>query len=129
MPAYEKNTPDEIITVVTAFQNGQEIQAYNLQVSSGEWTAAPAPCWDFRHYRYRVAINADKINWSHVNEKYKYMARDPGHNFAFLYEQKPHWLNGRYWTSPGSIIPANIFASYKQGNVECSHSLVCRLDE
>jgi len=46
-------TPQEMINVVQAFEEGKEIE-YREKNSKIPWKVALTPCWNFHNYNYRV---------------------------------------------------------------------------
>ena len=46
-------TPQEIINVIKAFEEGKEIE-YREKNSKIPWKVASTPCWNFHNYNYQV---------------------------------------------------------------------------
>lgn len=69
----------------------------------------------------------DSIDWSHVHERYKWMARDSDGD-AIIFENKPciPTRYSRFWSPDGKFVFADDYASYKQGTCDWRESLVER---
>ena len=48
-------TPQEIINVVKAFEDGKEIEFQEKDINS-KWTITKKPVWDFNTFNYRVKL-------------------------------------------------------------------------
>ena len=59
-------TTDEKITVLTAFDNGEEIEVKHQNIKN-QWQPTSTPIWDFSTCDYRVKPEAD-ITWFHLWE-------------------------------------------------------------
>lgn len=127
----------EAANVMLAAANGKPIEFRNRSCESAEWQTPSVPVsendaffWNWYAYEYRIALIPDSIDWSHVNSRFKYMARDKNGD-VFLYSDRP-CLSSRIkiqWTGSKGDITNRIqiiFASYKQGNVDWKDSLVER---
>lgn len=87
------------------------------------------PDFNFVEYEYQVKETNDSIDWSHVNPKYNYMARDANDDFAYFYEAKPEWSDSiENWRTPSGTTAADgaAFSSYKMGTCSPENSLVSR---
>ena len=49
-----KNTPDEMIACIQAWQRGEKIEVSAFD-GGGKWTEVPDPVWNFGPYFYRIA--------------------------------------------------------------------------
>ena len=47
------NTKD-MITVMKAHANGQEVECIHKDASHGNWQEVGSPIWDWRNYNYRI---------------------------------------------------------------------------
>lgn len=76
---------------------------------------------------YRPAIEKPSLDWSPIDEKWKYCARDEDGK-VFLYEFKPAKTCLYYYdvTKGGFVQINDIFKSYKPGTVDWKDSLIER---
>lgn len=61
-------THDEMIAVITAFQNGKAVQFRHRGDEGEEWSYVGAPTWNFDKYDYRIEPEPREF-WVQVNEK------------------------------------------------------------
>lgn len=114
----------EMIEVMDAFERGEKIEWRSRHY---DWIpCASAPSWSWADTDYRIApAIPDYIDWSHVSEEYRFLARDKdGRNW--LYERRPGKLDEAWASSGGNLASPAIFASLKIGNVPWDQSLVER---
>lgn len=116
---------ESMIEVMQAYVSGQPIEYRRL----GEkvWVECSSPVWDWVHNSYRAKpLTPDYIDWAQVSDKYKYMARDSSGD-AYLYLYEPELVNNCYWfCEDDNPVKADVFASYKKGDVSWDNSLVER---
>ena len=72
------------------------------------------------------AVTKPSIDWSHVNENFKWLAMDADGTF-YIYTDKPLQGN-RHWTTNLTCTPAVRFASFTPGTCDWRDSLVKRPD-
>lgn len=117
----------EKIEVMQAFLDGKPVE-WN---DGRDWRPmkTPNPTWSWLHYDYRIkSAKPDSIDWDHVSPTLKYMARDEDGK-TYLYAQKPCHYKGmkQEWAHPGGrFVDAELFTSYKRGDVDWEDSLVIR---
>ena len=105
------NCNDERTATVTYTADGKYHEASNV-------TLFPYPV------EITKAVTKPSINWSHVNENYKYLAMDEdGLNYLFT-EEPVQAASG--WTSNAPYIYAGHFASIVPGTCDWKDSLVKR---
>lgn len=128
--SYARDT-EIMIEAMQAFVNGRPIEF--RRGGAKNWEPCPAPVWDWMNFVYRAKpteeLTPDFINWSAVNERYKFMTRDAD-GVPYLHATHPT-INRiptmGYWIGDEGSIDARLFASYKQGTVDWEDSLVKRL--
>ncbi len=116
------------IEIMQAFVDGKIIEGRDRRGNFNRvrpFLVCPSPAWDFGVAEYRIkAPMPDSIDWSHVNDKFNFMARDQN-GLCYVYERKPtHGVN--MWNYGGHKGYAKHFSSYKQGDVPWDESLVER---
>ena len=126
MKTFDHMNLEEKLELLTAWVDGKVMSDYD------GWQPLPRPIWGGSiPFRVKPAVQ-DSINWSHVHEAYKYMARDEDGE-AYLYKDSPRNYES-YWSSIGpkeegafsSYKEAGAFSSYKRGSTDWKDSLVCR---
>lgn len=111
------------IEVMKAHVDGADIE---YRYKGGDWHPASMPQWGWEIKEYRVKPKIpDSIDWSHVDPKYSFMARDKDKK-AYLYENRPKKSHICWDTAGGTYVPTVVFASYKQGDMSWGDSLVER---
>lgn len=114
---------EDKLALLTAWVDGEEIEFHSSH--DDKWRYIKSPLWD-KNTPYRVKLSSDSINWDHVPERYKFMARcDDGR--VFLFESYPHKMCDG-WVSTGDFAKV-AHSSYKQGNAHWTNSVVCRNGE
>lgn len=124
-----KQTPQEIVQVVTAFMNGEKIEFSQLSDTDEQrWREIETPNWDFQCFRYRVKQpQKPSIKWEEVNKNYKWLAKDENGS-CFLFTNEPKFnVVFREWTE-FEYMPANVFTSLFVGDCAAENSLVKRPD-
>lgn len=123
-----KEDTKEAIEIMQAFVDGKTIESRYRGYKTAAlrpFVLCPNPTWDFLNFEYRIKASVpDSIDWSHVNKKFNFMARD-SKGKAFLYENMPT-LGKTMWYELQRPVPAELFSSYKQGDVPWDESLVER---
>ncbi len=111
------------LSIMGAWLDGKTIQ---YRPSEREWKDISLPSWSGPNY-YRVKPDEpDYIDWSHIDPRFKYMARDEAGQ-VYLYENEPKVGDVVWKVMGGSFTRVDgIFASYKQGTVGWDKSLVKR---
>lgn len=89
-----------------------------------KWSTCLDPSWHATSW-YRIKQTPDTIDWSHIIDKYNYMARD-SFGRVQLYANKPRLVIDHWGWSHVRPVDATIFGSYKQGTVDWKDSLVVR---
>ena len=113
------------IAVMQSYLDGEEIEFSSGYMDDWEEWKGAEPVWNWEECGSRVKVIPDIIDWSHVHEKYNWMARDDEGD-VWLYDTIPG-LSGDVWTLQGvDIAKANDFASYRQGSQDWKDSLVKR---
>lgn len=82
-----------------------------------------------RSHIYRTKPIPDSIDWSHISENLRSMARDAnGKAYLYVDEVPEESSSSNCWKGIGldEPIPAGVFASYKMGNMPWDQSLVIR---
>jgi len=120
-------TPDEIIEVVQAFKDGCEIECFHL--GAGSWYPVLKPKWDFSNYIYRVKLVKPSIDWSHVHEDFRFMARNEYYPESRLFTHRPEISASMWQPTDGKVRSTSVFASYKPGTVDWQDSLVERPED
>lgn len=122
----KQKTIDEKLAVMRAWLEGEKIESCS-HFGDGEWYDNTHPWWDWDKFDYRVKPSEpidDYINWDHVSDEFKFMARDES-GFVFLYREEPYVAKA-FWTGPQVYIDAKSFVSLKIGNKPWNESLVKR---
>lgn len=121
------NTKEKIV-LMQAFLDGQPVEYKHRDpevYDTWDDLSCVNPTWNWATYEYRIAPAApDEIDWSHVADKYRFMARDSD-GTVWLYMERPS-ISGGCWSYNIGIVPADYFASYKRGTVDWKDSLVER---
>lgn len=73
-------------------------------------------------------VTKPSINWEHVSDKYKFLARDST-GVAWLYGKEPTLVEGFWDVSLGEFALADSHASYDAGTCDWEDSLVVRPTE
>lgn len=120
------------IKLMQAYLEGETIEVKGLDYDPDKWFPISTTKFDnWYDYAYRVkpkeAPKPDTIDWSAVNERYKFMTRDED-GVPYLHAKSPTLKRYRlgYWFGDEGSIDARLFASYKQGTVSWDNSLVER---
>lgn len=120
------NTKD-MIEVMQAYDNGKAIEL--RRNNEYEWSACRNPVWNWFLFEYRIKPDTkDEIDWSHVHERWKFMARD-GNGNAYLFESEPKVLSGSDVWLPcdGDYYRvSHILSSYVKGTCDWTESLAAR---
>ncbi len=116
---------EDKLALFEAWLEGSQIQIY----VADEWFDVLKPVW-CHDYVHRIKPDEpDSIDWSQVNPKWKYMARD-GDGEVVLYTIEPKFDEDcQYWNvclCSGSQDITDIVSSYVQGTVHPRDSLVKR---
>ena len=112
--------------VMQAYLDGRPIEV-NLGDGWELWLPLSEPIWTWGTNEYRIAKTPDSIDWNHVAERFKYMARDKDGR-VYLYTHKP-WAGNSGWASNmtySGVIYADVYSSLKVGDVDWQDSLVER---
>lgn len=121
------------MAIMEAYLEGAPIEIKGLDHDPNKWFPLSGTQFDnWADYDYRVkpdeeiAAEPDIIDWAQVSDKYKYMARDSSGD-AYLYLYEPELVNNCYWfCEDDNPVKADVFASYKKGDVSWDNSLVER---
>ena len=125
----QDDTYKQMIEVINAHREGKTIQ-YRIKGEEYDfgWIKLKknvVPDFNFQEYEYRILIEPDSINWEHVLDEYKFMARnEDGSVSLFMYKPEiyeDHWSDHLHWAPR-----AEIFKTYKKGDVDWKDSLVER---
>ena len=120
MKTFGEMSREEKLELLAAWVDGKKVEY--LSSYSG-WQTCEKPTWEVA-VSFRVkSVVQDSINWSHVREDFKYMARDEDGR-VFLYKALPY-RSETVWSFLG-YQAAGIFSSYKRGDTDWKDSLVCR---
>lgn len=119
MKTFDEMSREEKLELLTAWVDGVPIEYLD---SFDVWVESNHPVWGGTYYRVKPVVQ-DSINWSHVHEDFKYMARD-GDGRVFLYKANPY-RSETTWSFVG-YQAASPFSSYKRGDTDWKDSLVCR---
>lgn len=121
MKTFDEMSREEKLELLTAWVDGVPIEYLD---SFGVWVESNHPVWGGTYYRVKPVVQ-DSINWSHVHEDFKYMARDAG-GIAYLYKYRPE-LGSLGWNFRlGGTVEVRTLSSYKRGDTDWKDSLVCR---
>lgn len=115
--------PEEVKEALKAYDH---VETYSL----GEWRACPNPLWESAlAYRAKpIPTTKPSIDWSQVNPRFKWLARDNCCDYCYLFEDKPI-LEGNYWqVDAGRVFQAEVFTSMTLGTCAWNDSLVKRPD-
>lgn len=129
-------TTKQMIEVMQAFLEGQEIEYQEFNNKEPIWKKADTPVWDWFTKNYRIKPKTKpSINWDHINEKWKYLARDEN-GLTYIFTDEPVQTKSRgvgIWTVNQDLNPnttyaniCNIFASYSPGDCNWKESLIIR---
>lgn len=110
----------DLLPIIQAYCDGDDVEVFG---GSGVWMVVSDPLFA-PHGTYRIKQTPDTIDWSHVHEDYKWMARDRSGEVC-LFKEKPTSF-GTCWSTAEKIFDAGGFISYKQGTVDWKDSLVER---
>lgn len=114
----------EMIAVMQAYVDGKPIE--HSYPRDDQWVLMPEPSWNWGSNKYRIATIPDSINWDHVSAEWKYMARNASGN-PVLFTHEPN-IRLNVWATEERCLTAQPFASYVQGTVDWTCSLVKRPD-
>lgn len=122
------------IEVMQAFVDGKIIEALPIGYYDdwSSWSnASDEPNWNWENLEYRVKESTKpSIDWSHVSDKFKWMATDEdGETFLFEVQPTVEIKTGRLtrWQSrEGDHIYAPFYSSFKPGDCDWKDSLVKR---
>lgn len=122
MKTFGELTREEQLKLFSDWLDGKEIQRF----FQGQWVNCEYSISWSRPFIYRSIEKPDFIYWDHVNEDFKYMARDKDGK-AYLYKEEPY-ISGNFWQSRTSSVKlkADYFSSYKDNGRYWEHSLVIR---
>lgn len=117
----------ERIEIMQAWLDGKRVQ-WKSRVD-GSWNdmlGYENPDFSFDARQYRIAPpEPDFIDWSHVADKWKWLARD-ANGEAWLYDNEPECRHISSWGGRGNCIRASEFASYRNGGADWRESLFAR---
>lgn len=121
------------ITIMEAYLDGAPMEIKGLDHNPDKWFPISGTKFDnWADYDYRVKPDEeptpDTIDWSAVNERYRFMTRDAD-GIPQLHAMNPtvnRIPSMGYWIGDEGSIDARLFASYKQGDVSWDNSLVKR---
>lgn len=118
---------EEIIAVMRAWADGAVIEY--RRYGAIQWKIVTYPLWNWSDCEYRVRAAADDmVDWSLINPKYRYMARDEDNTFWF-YVNEPEIDDELYhqgWTSKGECASGNVLASLINNGKPWDESLIER---
>ena len=121
MKPFGQLTRAEKLKLMAAWVDGKTIQ-YNSPTAG--WRGIGQPTW-LHDTEYRIAIEKDYIDWSHVSTEFNFLARD-SEGVAYLCSHRPTRGASHWPTNGGNCIKLVGFASYKKGTVEWYDSLLAR---
>lgn len=105
--------------LINGFENEERWKAYSGKLWRPDTT-------------YRITPTLPSINWSHVHEKYKWLAINP-FGEGVLFTSRPEIsgaltskMSGVNWSTTSSTTMAGNFASYKPGDCHWTESLIER---
>ena len=110
------------IEVMQHFADGGEVERKR---PFSDWeTEVDNPAWNWEGRCYRKAVIKPSIDWSHVAERFDWMATDEdGETYA--YEREPS-IRNNIWGASGVHVRVVAFASFKPGTCDWKDSLVSR---
>ena len=125
-------TISEMIEVMCHYDNGGKIEITHLY--NGNKTVCwkgkshAHPVWNWEVYNYCIVLEKPSIDWSHVSDKYNYLAIDADGECS-LFNSKPKVTSNR-WDDDSEMycIRADYFTSYSPGNCNWKDSLISRFD-
>lgn len=107
--------------VLVKFKNGHSVN----YASDGRWDSFGGNVALFPYPVEIVKATVKPwINWSHVSERFRYLAMDEGGR-CWLWESEPAPF-GREWSGGGKATKAESFASFTPGTCDWRDSLVKR---
>lgn len=116
------------IDIMTAWLGGADVQFLGCTINTKTWIdldAGGSPSFNFTNNKYRIKpLEPDYIDWSHVNAKYRFMARDRCGD-VYLYENEPS-DGSSDWMACGEFIPASNFSSLIIGKLPWKESKIVR---
>lgn len=133
-------TLEEMIAVMQAAAEGKPIECkYTDLYNQDQWLTVVEPTWNWDLYDYRVAVRPepgetpDSIDWSQLDERWRYMARD-GYGTVNIYTHRPSWSGSDLEIWYNRAGPAdrdrcrvdNMLTSYRRGTVPAERSLIER---
>lgn len=120
-------TTEEMIEVMQAYLAGKTIEFRDKLVPV--WYLSSIPSWDWALYDYRVKEDKLSIDWSHVNDRYNWMAMDEDGTVG-LYSSTPKIkssANCWYAASSYPSCTADVFKSLViPVGIDWKKSLICR---
>ena len=122
MKLFGQLTREEKLKLMAAWVDGKTIQ-FNSNSGSG-WGRIGHPTW-LSDCEYRIALEKDYIDWSHVSPEFKFLARDAD-GTSFLYSHRPEKGIEHWCFKEGVGVKLKGFASYKKGTIEWDESLLAR---
>ena len=90
-----------------------------------QWGRVANDSVGFYSFRIHVVLSKDEINWDHVSDMYRYMARS-GNGTVYLFENKPLPYSPSWSYSGACLVIDDAFSSYKRGECDWKDSLVER---
>lgn len=114
-----------MVEIMQAYLDGKPIE---YSYTGDIWAQIEEPSWNWTSCAYRVAPDSpDSIDWSHVADDFKWMARDhSGSTYLYVGEPKMEESYG-CWIGDGKpTTNASGFKSYRRGTVDWKDSLVER---
>ena len=118
---------------VEAFKNGSDLEILGLHPNE-EWVDCGVPSFSVAR-TYRVKPDPPvmpRINWDHVNPRFKYLAVDAD-GAGWLYTNQPKadaknkdWAPSSDDLRPLDIAEANALSSFRAGNAPWRESLIAR---
>ena len=120
----------EKIEIMQACLDGKTIES--MFANGDYWCPITNPKFNWENCDYRVKVIKPSIDWSHVSDKYKYMATDYD-GTTWLYSAKPNFEHGHWGYFIGAeeiervtYLQANNFSSFESGDCNPEDSLVER---
>lgn len=109
----------ELLPIIQAYCDGAVVECYSEHLNI--WYNWEESFFN-SIYQYRIKQTPDTIDWSHVHEGYKWMARNMNGR-AYFHTRKPEKKTTRFNSMHSAAVSQ---ASYKQGTVSWENSLVER---
>lgn len=115
--------------VMGAILEGKEVEFKGTEM--GEWLPLknlhiPVGNIDDKiNYLCRIKTTKPSIDWSHVSDKFKYLAKDENGSI-FIYENKPEIKHVVWWIDGSAYANVSAFKSLDVGDCDWTESLVER---